>query len=108
MQPRERQFEIVTAYGVESYACGLRAGDRVELKKPLHVCDHTGKATGVAHAPGEVWTVLSGSEDDPGVVWFRQADGHRHTWDDDAAQIDEWFKRLGPPPPAASPAAPPG
>ena len=96
MKPRKPQAKLVTAYGVESYACGLRAGDRVELNKPLVVCDHTGKPTDVVHPAGEVWTVLSGSKKDSGVVWFRQADGERHTWDDDAAEIDEWFTRLGP------------
>ena len=96
MQPRKRSWKLVTEYGVESYACGLRAGERVELRRPLHIHDHTGAPTGKVYPAGEVWTVLSGSKDDPGVVWFRQADGERHTWDDDAAQIDEWFNRLGP------------
>jgi hypothetical protein len=96
MQPRKPTWKLVTEYGVTSYACGLRAGDRVKLKKPLTICDHSGTPTGVVYPAGEVWTVLSGSKEDPGVVWFRQSDGERYTWDDDAAQIDEWFVRLGP------------
>jgi hypothetical protein len=97
MQSRKpKKWKLATEYGVTLYACGLQAGERVELKKPLTILDHTGTPTGIVHPAGEVWTVLSGSKDDPGVVWFRQADGERHTWDDDAAQIDAWFKRLGP------------
>jgi hypothetical protein len=93
---RKPEWKLVTEYGVASYACGLRAGDRVALKKPLVMHNHEGKPTGKTYPAGEVWTVLTGSRQDPGVVWFRQADGERHTWDDDAAQIDEWFRRPGP------------
>ena len=95
MSPRDGEWIWVNEYGVESYKCGLRAGDRVRLRKPLAIMNHLGVPTGVVHPAGEVWTVLSGSRQDPGVVWFRQADGERHTWDDDADQSSEWFRRIG-------------
>jgi hypothetical protein len=96
MQPRKSKWKLVTRYGDPSYACGLQAGERVELKMPLVIYDPAGTPTGEVHPAGEVWTVLSGAKDDPGVIWFRDANGDRHTWDDEAVQIDEWFRRVGP------------
>jgi hypothetical protein len=96
MPPRNSRWKLVTEYGVESYSCGLRAGDVVELTRPLAVRDHSDVPTGKVYPAGERWTVLSGSRYDPGVVWFLQANGDRCTWDDDAAQINEWFRRVEP------------
>lgn len=73
------------------YQCGLVAGQQVALRKDLIVRDHNGKPTGEVYPKGEIWTVLSGIKSDP-VLWFRQADGERHTWDDDAAHVNEWFE----------------
>jgi hypothetical protein len=56
--------------------------------------DHRDRLTGDVHRKGEVWTVLKGSKEGRIDVWFRQPDGKSHTWDDDAASIDEWFERL--------------
>lgn len=95
MHPRKDTWKLVTEYDVMMYVCGLRAGEQVRLRKALHIHDQ-GVPTGKVYPAGEVWTVLSGSKDDPRVVWFRQADGERHTWSDDRAEIDEWFERLGP------------
>jgi hypothetical protein len=39
--------------------------------------------TGRFFPRGEVWTVLTGAEADPGVLWLEQADGELHSWDDD-------------------------
>jgi hypothetical protein len=52
-----------------------------------------GIPTGTVHQAGEEWIVLTGITTDP-VLWFRQADGERCTWDDDAASVDEWFERI--------------
>ena len=93
MRRGEPSWKFVSEYAVRSYVCGLRAGDHVELKKPLVVRNQAGDPTGAVHPAGEVWTVLPGSTDDPGVVWFRQPDGDRCTWADDAAQIADWFQR---------------
>ena len=72
------------------YQCGLIAGQKVALRKDLVVLDHAGSPTGEVHPAGEVWDVLAGVRSDP-VVWFRQPNGDRHTWDDDAESISEWF-----------------
>jgi hypothetical protein len=94
MEPSDRsKWNLVTSYDIDSYRCGLRAGDHVELKKALVVRDHAGLPTGLVHPAGEVWDVLPGSNDDPGIVWLRQPDGNRHAWVDDPAEIDEWFRR---------------
>ncbi|MEM8672240.1 MAG: hypothetical protein AAGG48_32295 [Planctomycetota bacterium] len=75
---------------VSRYECGLIAGQQVVLRKDLVIRDHTGSATGKVHPAGETWHVLAGVRSDS-VVWFRQPDGSRHTWDDDAESISEWF-----------------
>lgn len=87
----EPEWKLVTSYSVSTYRCGLRAGDRVALRDNLVVRDHRGEPTGKVYPAGELWQVLKGSKDDTGVVWFRQADGHRHTWDDDP-EIFETFE----------------
>ncbi|WP_153557821.1 hypothetical protein [Roseimaritima sediminicola] len=73
------------------YKCGLVAGQRVMLRRELVCRDHTGEPSGEIHPAGEIWTVLPGLISDP-VLWLRQPDGARHTWDDDVAQVAEWFQ----------------
>ncbi len=89
------KYILVTEYPITEYKCGLKAGDRVRLKKDLIVRDHRNRPTGDVHPKGEIWTVLRGSKEGRVDVWFRQADGKPHTWDDDSVSIDEWFERLG-------------
>lgn len=72
------------------YKCGLQAGQQVALRKDLVITDHNGKPTGKVHRQGEVWLVLAGIRSDP-VLWFRQPDGERCTWDDDPVSVAEWF-----------------
>jgi hypothetical protein len=77
---------------ISEYKCGLVAGQRVRLKKDI-IKSCRGVPTGKIYPAGEEWIVLPGIKTDP-VLWFRQADGERHTWDDDKASIDEWFERI--------------
>lgn len=84
-------WRLIRRYDVLVYACGLRAGEQVRLIKPLTVQDHLGTPV-YTHLAGPLWTVLAGAAEDPGIVWLRQPDGERHTWDDDPA-IFEWFAR---------------
>lgn len=88
-----REFRLITQYGVPSYACGLKAGERVRLRKALVIRDASGRPTGEVHPAGEEWTVLTGSAQDPGVVWFLEPNGERHTWDDSYG-IFEWLERI--------------
>ena len=65
-------YHAVTNYPVEQYRCGVRAGDRVRLRRDIG-----------AHPSGEIWSVLRGAAEEPIVVWLLQADGETHTWGDD-------------------------
>ena len=76
---------------LRTYGCGLSAGDRLRLRRDLPIRDHKGRPTGVVHRAGEIWTVLTGDPLEPGIVWLRQPDGERHTWDE---TVLDWFERL--------------
>lgn len=76
------------------YRCGLVAGQYVALRKELIIRNHHGVATGKVHPKGEIWRVLPGIRSDP-VLWFREPDGTRGTWDDDPAAVAEWFEVVG-------------
>lgn len=73
------------------YKCGLIAGQSVALRKDLVIRDHRGSPTGEICPKGEVWQVLPGLHSDP-VLWFRQPNGKRCTWEDSAAELAEWFE----------------
>ncbi len=77
---------------INHYKCGLVAGQHVRLKKDI-VVTCGGVPTGTVHRAGAEWIVLPGTTTDP-VLWLRQPDGDRCTWDDDAASVDEWFERV--------------
>lgn len=87
------KWKLVTEYKVARYQCGLAAGDTVQLIKDLVIRNHRGKPTGKVNPKGERWTVLHGAADDPGIVWLRESNGDRHTWDDDPS-IFEWFEKV--------------
>ncbi len=77
---------------ITQYKCGLVVGQRVRLKKDLIVTSG-GEPSGKVYRAGEEWVVLTGIATDP-VLWFSQADGERHTWDDNTESVDEWFERI--------------
>ena len=79
----KKEWKLVTTYPIESYKCGLKAGDRVKLKHDIIAKDRKGEPTGQVYHAGEVWAVLTGADEEPVVVWLWQADRDRHTWDDD-------------------------
>jgi hypothetical protein len=72
------------------YKCGLRAGQRVRLRKDLPITRSDGTLVEVTPC-GQIWEVLPGVHSDP-VLWFREPSGERHTWDDDPALVAEWFE----------------
>lgn len=75
------------------YRCGLKAGDRVELVQELVVRYFSGQPTGKVFPIGDVWTVLAGLKSDP-VLWLRDSNGDRATWDDDPVVVARWFRRV--------------
>jgi hypothetical protein len=82
------KIKFVSEYPIDRYQCGLKAGDTVRLKRDIVATDSRGKPSGKIHPAGEVWQVLPGARSEPVVVWFLQADGQRHTWDDDESIFD--------------------
>jgi hypothetical protein len=84
------RWVLVEGYDLVEYPVGLRAGVTVRLKAEIVVRDHRGRPTGTVYPQGEVWTVLRGVADEPDVIWLRQADGGRHTWD--AADFFDTFE----------------
>jgi hypothetical protein len=77
------------------YKCGLVAGQKVALRKELVILNNQGEPTGEVFPKGEIWEVLPGLRSDP-VLWFRQANGERHTWVDTAEELAEWFEVVDP------------
>ncbi len=68
--------------GLMTYPCGVRAGDRLRAKHDVVVVDHRGQPTGERFEGGSLWTVVSGVESEPTIVWLHQPDGMPHTWDE--------------------------
>ena len=93
-QIADEGWKLVDSYGVPTYQCGLRAGQQLTLRKAIVVRDTEDQPTGEIHSIGEHYMVLTGSVADPGVVWLRQSDGGRCTWDD-STEIFEWFEVIG-------------
>ncbi|HSH15510.1 MAG TPA: hypothetical protein VLD18_05710 [Verrucomicrobiae bacterium] len=75
-------WKLVTSYELELYPCGLRAGDKLRVKKAIRVRDHRGMETEELYDVGEIWTVLPGVESEPRIIWLRRANGDRCTWDE--------------------------
>ena|SRR5215216_8310 len=81
MAKSKSEWKLISDYPITKYQCGIRAGERVRLRQELVVRDDRGEPTRV-HRAGDIWTVLSGAAEQPGVIWLRQPNGERHTWDD--------------------------
>ena len=89
----EDQYIPITEFNITEYECGLESGDRVELIVDFPVFDKDGVEVTRVHEKGEIWTVLTGADDDPSVLWLRQEDRELHSFDDDLA-IFETFRLL--------------
>jgi hypothetical protein len=68
---------------LRAYACGVRAGDRLRLKRDLAILDHEGRPSGQVIPAGSIWRVLPGNPEQPDVVWLQEPGGNPHTWDED-------------------------
>ena|SRR5688572_30178827 len=82
----EDEYIPVHVFTVTQYRCGLRAGDRLLLRRDL-------PGNGPGREIGGVWTVLTGSPQDPDALWLRQPDGTSHSWSDNES-IFEYFDKL--------------
>src|SRR5687767_7258483 len=94
MAERKSKWKLVSEYPITDYKCGIRAGEKVRLRKDLVIRDHRGKTTGKVYSAGEIWMVLRGAAEPPLDVWLSQLDGKRHTWSDNDC-FWEWFERVG-------------
>jgi len=86
----KNEWKLIGEYPIKEYSCGLVAGQKVKLRSDIVVTDHAGNPTGTVHKAGEIWEVLTGSKEPPIVVWLRQPDGKRHTWDDDSSIFEHF------------------
>lgn len=77
----DREWKLVGEYALKIYPNRLEAGQKVALRSDIVVRDHRGHRMGKVYPRGEVWTVLAGVAGEPEVIWLRQANGERHTWD---------------------------
>jgi hypothetical protein len=81
----------VDTFDMNEYACGVKAGDKLKLKLPIPLEDDHGNV--VRTIPkGSVWTVLTGSSQDPGCLWLAEPSGDAHTWDDDKGIFEIFAK----------------
>jgi hypothetical protein len=87
------EYLPIDTFTVQTYRCGLRAGDQLRLRQPLPRYDTDRVPTGESRVVGEVWTVLTGSPDDPEALWLRQPNGDLHSWSDDES-IFVYFDKL--------------
>ena len=86
------QYVSIEEFNKQSYECGVSVGDLLQLRQTLVVRDESGSETGERHQAGEVWVVLSGSYQDPEVVWLRQPDGELHSWSNDGSIWEQFSK----------------
>lgn len=86
-----KDWKFVSEYSLKEYPCGLIPGDKLKIVKEIIITDHEGQPTGEIFQVGEIWTVLSGVPDEPDIIWLRQANGERHTWDE--VSIFEYFEK---------------
>ena len=87
------EYVTIGRFDIETYRCGLSAGDHIRLIKDIVIQDADGKPTGNIMARGDVHTVLKGSSDDPLSLQLRKPDGEFHTWNDDEKVWDD-FRRV--------------
>ncbi len=77
------EYKLVKDYPIENYKCGLKASDKIELVRDI-IKDHN-KKNGENFKKGEIWIVLPAAKKGNQLL---QADGMRHTWDDDNTIFD--------------------
>lgn len=93
MTKSKPKWKLISEFPVIAYRRGARAGEPVRLRRELAIRDHLGNLTGKVYPAGEIWTVLRGTAEEPKVLWLRQPDGAKHTWDD-TDDFWNWFERL--------------
>lgn len=80
------EFVPVSTFTIEQYQCGLRAGERVRLRRDYIAPD------GERFEVGTVWEVLTGAVEDPECLWLERPDGQLQEFDDEHSIFD-WFEQ---------------
>lgn len=75
------EFIPVATFTITNYKCGLRAGDTLKLLKNIE-----------EYKAGDVFTVLTGAEEDPDCLWTLDPTRKTCEWDDDVS-IYELFAK---------------
>jgi hypothetical protein len=89
------EYVPISVFTIDEYRCGLRAGDRLRLYRALPGNDERSLPDDSVREIGGVWTVLTGSPQDPEALWLSQPDGRLHSWSDDASIFDCFQKFAG-------------
>jgi hypothetical protein len=84
------KWRLIGTYPVQIYACGLKAGQKLRLRKDVVVRDTDGCEAGTVFKAGEFWEVILGSAEPPLEVWLQRPKGDRHTWCDTMAIFDQF------------------
>ena len=88
MTDAEYQRVVSSEHTLMRYPCGVAAGDRLRLRRALHLQNHLDSPVGAVIGTGSIWTVLAGLPAEPTVVWFEDPRGELHTWDDESIWLD--------------------
>jgi hypothetical protein len=65
----------------------------LRLRRSLPNADDRQRRDDPAREIGGVWTVLTGSPQDPDALWLSQPDGKLRSWSDDES-VFEYFEKL--------------
>ena len=66
-------------YKLHHYPCGLRVGEKLKMIHP----PVTNMAENTPDIEDDFWTVMSGSEDEPDVIWLMDDYGERSIWNEE-------------------------
>lgn len=75
------EYMPVVTFTIKEYRCGLRAGDKVKLRKDEEPFN-----------AGDIFYVLTGAEEDPECLWMLNPAGKTCSWDDAPSTLDVFKK----------------
>lgn len=83
---------VSPAHTLLQYPCGVSAGERLRLRRVLHLETELGRPIGQTIGTASAWVVLAGDPQNPEVVWFEDPRGELHAWD--AASLWQDFEAM--------------
>ncbi len=85
------EIRLVGPGDLHSYPNGVVAGEVIVLRTDIVHRNEAGERTGKVTLAGSRFVVLPGVKEEPEVIWLRDTNGERCTWDADS--FDAWFER---------------